>query len=695
MTRATLKLTVVALCAFTVESALAEYTTNYANVDVSRWNCLLCEFESYTGTNGELSVASILTTDDSDRFGRNGSFERAGTRSALIAEVEVNGARGWIVNASATNVGLESNDVAIELKGARSLEAKFRFQQYRRLNESEALTPFRQTNDGLTLGSNWQQDRQTHGFTNLATANRQIELATTRRLLESTVSIEVIPRIELLLFQRSTSKVGVQETFRDGFLQSTALPKTIDQESISNRVQISYRDRRMNAAWSRTNSSFQNSEPVLQWESPYQFGLSTNESANAFSQEHFSDTLDIRWSLPLNSELRVHERRGETRTEPRSLRYGLGALIADTEPVQLFAEHDYRSRRIVVTTDLNDDVELSASRLSYELKDLRASESLTPALGGLFLTPQRSLRLGDQKRLESEIGLFYRPDSGMRVISRIWESSRTRVNQEITRNQSRGLELEFAQPTFDQWEMFTTARIESRDGSMFQGGTINNPHTRRFHQADMKRHAWSAGMRFLFNEDADFVALSVDRERREFPESVLGLTDSEARGLTLSSVFRMGKRMVTDMHVASNRQFAEIKGSQSLDLSMPWNYSSDDVVNSVGLNLLIEPINKFVDSMFVDYTLSDGHAGMETLFDSSKSSFPDQISRHESIDLSVRFAEIHETTIEARIYIEEYEASDWSIDELTQTSLSNVLTMARNNPSYENTLVSLRVNRSF
>ena len=110
---------------------------------------------------------------------------------------------------------------------------------------------------------------------------------------------------------------------------------------------------------------------------------------------------------------------------------------------------------------------------------------------------------------------------------------------------------------------------------------------------------------------------------------------------------------------------------------------------------MIEPINQFVENMLVDYTLSDGQANMESHFDSSTSFFPDQISRHESIELSVRFEETFGMTIEARIYIKKYEASDWSIDSVTQTSLPNVLTMAHDNPSYENTLFSVQVNRSF
>lgn len=695
MNRTILNLSVIVLCALPLRSALAEYSTNYSSVDVSRWKCLLCEFESYYGMTGQLSVSSVLTTDDSDRFGRHGSFERAGTRSVLDARIGVNRMKGWVVDASARNIGLDSNDITIDIKNPHSLEAKFRFQQYRHLTESEALTPFRRTNGRLTLDSSWQPDLQTNGFTSLATTNSQIELTTTRRLLESTVSFDVIPRINLSLGHRSTSKDGTQATFRDGIFQSTALPKTIDHDSVANQMQISYRDRRLNAAWSRTNSTFENFEPLLQWESPYRFGLLENESANAFSHEYFNDTFDVSLTLPRNTQLRFHDRRGETKTMPQSLKYGHGSLIRDSEPIHLFAERDHRSRRVLLITALTKEIELTSSRLHYEFKDLRPTEALTPALGGLFLTPERTVRPGDFNRQESEIGVNYRPDSGVHLLSRIWRNTIKRKRQEITENETQGLEIKLTHSIDERWETFSTLRSESRAASTFQAITTNNLYTRRFHQANMKRRGVSGGTRFLFNDGSDFVSLAVDLDRRDYPKSELGLTGKEILGLTFGYGLRPSKRVVVDGHVASHRQSAEIDGSQSLDLSMPWTYTSDDVINSVGVKLMVEPDNRFVDNIRVDYTLSDGQSDLETLFDGATRLFPNQNSRHESLDASFNLREFRGVSIEARVYFEKYDARDWSIDSVTQTSLSNVLTMAHDNPSFENSLFSLQLNRSF
>ena len=695
MKRAVLKFVPLTTCVLVYAAVLGEYATNYANVDVSQWKCFLCEFEAYEGTTGQLSVASILTTDDSDRFGRNGSFERAGTRTVLVARVGVNRTNGWVVSASATNVGLDSNNFAIKIKNPRSLDATFRFQQFHRLTESDALTPFHETNGHLTLGSDWQRDLQTSGFTSLAARNRDIELATTRRILESTVSIEVVPRIELALSHRSATKEGVQETFRDDILQSTALPKTIDNESATNRIQIAYRGRGLTAAWSRSKSTFENLEPLLQWESPYRFGLSENESSNAFSHDHDSESLDVRLSLPGTGMLRFHERRGETHTEPQSLKYGFGSPINDVEPVQLFAKRDYRSRRFLLTNQLNKDTQVSASRLQYELEDFRPVNELTPAIGGLFLMPSLALRAGDFKRQEFELGLHYRPVTGTRVLSRIWEHTSLRTNQEIAENQIRGFEVKLTQPVFNRWETFTTLRSESRRSSEFQDMTTNNPNTRRFHQAAMKRRVWTGGTKFSPLEQGHFVSLEVGLDRRDYPESVLGLSDEELRGLTLAYSLRIGKSMVTHGYVASHRRSSAINGSQSLDLSIPWVYSSDDVVNSAGLKFAFEPFNRFVDNIHVVYRLSDGQAKLATMFSDSMRYFPNQISRHESIDVKVGFGEIYGLSVKTRVYLENYQARDWSIDNVDQTTLASVLTMARDHPSHENTLISVQVERSF
>ena len=695
MTIAPIRRALLLACIFAYEGAFSEYVTNYNHVDVARWKCLLCEFEAYTGTNGRFSLASLTTTDDSDRFGRHGSFERAGTSSVVNARMYLSATSGWLLSASARNIGLDSNDIAFDIENAGFLEAKFRFQQYRRVAESDALTPFHETNGRLTLDSDWEKGSGTSGFTRLAMSNRHLELGTTRRLLESTLRVDVIPKIGLSLGHKSTSKKGTQATFRDGIFQSTALPQTIDHESVVDQVQVSYSDQRLNAAWTRSKSIFENFEPLLQWESPYRFGVLENESANTFSHEHVSDSFDVRVSLPRDGELRFHERRGQSASNPQSLKYGHSPLITESEPVRLFAEREFHSRRLLISTALSSEIDVSISRMFYEISDLRPLETLTPALGGFFLLSARSLRPGDHKRMTSTLLASYRPDSKTRLFTRVWENSLTRTNQEIEENVTRGLQLSLIRPINTQWEALATLTNESRGASVFRNITTNNSYTRRYHQADMTRRVWSGGVNYKTSEKYNFVSITVDLENRAFPDSVLGLDGWKARSLSIRYGFRLGERLLADGHVASHRRSTEINGSQSLDLAMPWTYSSDDVVKSAGLKLMIEPHNMLVDNILVDFTLSDGQAELGTLFEDSTSFFPIQISRHKSIDVLVRFKEIYETSIEVRMYVENYDGRDWSIETLNQATLANVLTMASDNPPYNNILFSLAVHRSF
>ena len=48
------------------------------------------------------------------------------------------------------------------------------------------------------------------------------------------------------------------------------------------------------------------------------------------------------------------------------------------------------------------------------------------------------------------------------------------------------------------------------------------------------------------------------------------------------------------------------------------------------------------------------------------------------------------TTITTKIYIEKYDSKDWSIDNIAQSSLEQVLTMNRDPPPYRNILLALR-----
>ena len=694
MSRSHVKLALICVSALLHQVAFGEYATNYTSVDVSRWRCLLCEFETYVGTSGELATRAILTTDDSDRFGRDGSFERAGTRTALNGRMGVTRSNGWLVSASATNIGLDSNDIALGIKGSRSLEASLRFQQYRRLTARQAMTPYRSVNGRLALGPGWKSAFQTHDFENLETSNRLIELATTRRSLASSFSVEVIPNLTLSLEHSSISNEGVQETFRDGILQATALPKTIDRESVSDRIQLAYRTERLNAAWTRTQASFENFESLLQWESPYQFGLTTNESANAFAHAHENDTLDVSLALSLDSQFRIHERRGTTTTRPKLLRYGSGPFIEDVDPVHLYAERELRSRRWTYMTALPSDVEIAASHSSHDIKDFRPHDALTPALGGLFLTPSRLLRPGDMTRRQNDLAISYRPAMNFNVRAKAWKATLNREAQEIATNDTRGVELKLTQPIQSRWSPFMTLRRESRTGSAFQAVSTNNPHTRRFYQADMKRHVWTSGLSFRLRDNNDVLSIAVELERQGFTDSRLGLTAMDYRGLTLGYGSQLGARVAAEGHLASYQRRAAIDGSQSLDLTMPWQYASDDRVNSAGMRFNIEPFLESMTNLTFDYTLSDGRVSLATIFEDATSVFPNQISRHESFDLVAGLRGFYGTTINARIYVEQYDAGDWSLNALGQTTLTNVMTLGRDFTSHTNTLISLAIRRN-
>ena len=91
-------------CLISTAYGLAAYEVNYSAVDTSRWQCRLCEFENYRNTNSEFSVSSFLTTEDSDRFGRDGSFARAGMRTAFDIDLGKTWANGWFLNLHAMNV---------------------------------------------------------------------------------------------------------------------------------------------------------------------------------------------------------------------------------------------------------------------------------------------------------------------------------------------------------------------------------------------------------------------------------------------------------------------------------------------------------------------------------------------------------------------------------------------------------------
>lgn len=679
----------------TCVSGGASFEINYSKVDISRWSCRLCEFDRYADAIGAFSISSLVTTEDSDRFGRDGSFETAGMRAALDAEFAKAWSKGWQLDVEAMNLGLDSRAVAVKLNGAMSLEARVALNRYRRVVESEALSPFRLRNQRLVLDDDWQSDYRTSGFASLESANRSIELASLRERLISGIRFAPVRRVVLSFERQREAKTGIQETYRDALYQSTALPRTIDQSTVLNRFRAEYRSDAVNAGWTREHTRFSNHAPLLSWQSPYLNGLSENQSANASSYRHRSQTVDARVSLPTIGMVRFHARSGRSQSDARALAYADNEVLRERLPIDIDARRNFRSRRVVANSKSFGDLHLQASYSLFKIEDDRSILRLTPALGGIFLTAPEQLRLGNLKRVKAEIALNYGAPQRMHLQSRIWTNSINRVQQEILRNETRAVEVKFSRPLVDRWNLVCSLARQNRSASEFLNLTSNNPNARRFHQAHSRRDSWSGGFRFTPLSRKGFVIVEVDGARTHFPHSIIGLQDLRSDGLVVSYRLLHGRNVNVEGYFAKHKRTSAINGSESFDLTRPWTYLTTDDVVSGALRLAIEQPGPRIERLHFDYKHSDGMALYRTLFRGVHEAFPNLISRHDSVDIELRFKAIGNISVATQIYFEKYDTQDWLIDGVAQTSLERVMTMNRDRPPHRNVLFSVMLTRTF
>ncbi len=172
----------------------------------------------------------------------------------------------------------------------------------------------------------------------------------------------------------------------------------------------------------------------------------------------------------------------------------------------------------------------------------------------------------------------------------------------------------------------------------------------------------------------------------DYENSDLGLTDSRELNLSADASLILNEKASISLFL--NRE--NIESSQKGFSIAEWSADNDDTVTTAGIGVKYQAIEDKLD-IGADYM----HARSRGEIKVAGSDFPDLETERDTLKLYATYRIKDDISLHAAYWYEHYDSDDWYLDGVEPDTISNVLSLGEESPSYNVNALGLSVRYTF
>lgn len=696
-----------------------------------------------TEVRSEIEFGVGHVSDGSFKFGKYTGLEKDGAFGVLDVDIQKRGphdgdsARYWSFTGS--NLGLSSRDARIEYGEQGNYKVFLEYDQLPTFRSDSAQTAF----DGaggtnLTLPGGWVASGTTAGMTQLLPNLKDVDIEHERRRLGVGYAQVLARGWNFETRYRHETKEGLKTVGAvignsGGNPRAVILPEPIDYVTQQFDVALKYADRKKQFQMGYYLSLFNDENSSLTWQNPFAAIAGWDASAgyaaggqgrlhlppdNQFHQFSLMGGYNFTERTRVIADLALGRMTQDTEFLPYTVNPTLAASI--TQPLPR-SSLDGR----IDTTLLNLRLASRPSALfywnagyRYDDRDNKTPRDEYVYIGGDSQT-QNTAATSDRRRFNEpysykeqqlKLDVGYRPAARTDVTAGAQRSETERTfseREEATENTvSLGLKRTFAE-TLDGGVRVSRA---DRHGSTYRGeepflssyapgytatvpgGWENHPDMRKYFLADRIRDKLALFANYMPAERWT-VGANASYLSDDYDASELGLTQSSIRSYTLDVSFIPSETVTTyafytyddlrsdqDGHSFSG---GAVKLTQAADPTRDWFVKHRDRVDTLGVGFKRTLIKDRID-VGTDYVYAKSEGKVDITAGSSLTTapLPLSVSRLNALGVYGTYRWKKDWSVKARYWIENYESSDWALDNVEPNTLANVITLGEDSPDY-------------
>ncbi|MYD98021.1 MAG: MtrB/PioB family decaheme-associated outer membrane protein [Gammaproteobacteria bacterium] len=666
---------------------------NYAKVDLERWQCSLCPFETASYREGEWLVGAVHVAEAEPRFGRDSGLDKAGSRAKLGIGYRSMADDGMAVGLDGTDLGLHSRAVRLHIRDPQRFEFRLAHRGLPRRVSNDGRVPYG-GRTSLALPMDWIRAFDSRDLTALRTSGSSVNHATQRDRTSATVRYLGGRRWWAEAGLSRETKEGTEETFADFLYQATALPKPIEHRTEENHVSIGFDHDRLLVTATYRSARFRNRDEVLEWDNPWR-GPAVPQGRKALAPDNDADTLSLVSRARIGRRTTAHATltRSEVTQNDPFLPYTTNSAIA-IAPLRA----DNLAGRITtfagtfnLASQVTDRVRVSIRHQTRDRDNHTPTLTLTPVLGDAYVPATVTSRAYSFDTAKTEARVHYALTNAVKVELGA-DTSRIRRNAtEVRGNDGRRSWATVTANSPGGLQVRIGATSARRSATDFVPVTNNNPLTRRFHQAARRQREWTAGVRYERPEMGLSLGLQANDRRARYPESTLGLGRNDDSTWSGDITYTPNPRVTAIAYFSTEESSSLTVGSP---IAQPehdarWRYTSNDTVDTTGASLVLRGFLQDRLELELDYVRSNGGAHYVTERMDEPSYFPTLVSDLESLDVRLRYRWQNRSTVVVRYRRDDYRAADWAFLGSDLDAVRNLIPFGRAAPDYVNGLFSL------
>lgn len=668
-------------------------------VDTSKWRCKFCEFEE--GRSGTLDVGLGYVSHDSFKFGEYTGLNKKGAYFVGDGAVRSRDKEANYWNLDVSNIGLDSRELRAETGKQGKYKLFLDYDELPHFISDSASTPLLGTGgNSLTLPPGWVRAGTTSGMTALNANLHDVDLETKRKRVSVGASLISDSNWQYNVKVRHETKEGTMRIGGPFYFGSTQLVMPVDYVTDQVDVSASYATEKWQARFSYYGSMFRNGNDALTWQNPFTAlatGADTGQLAappdNQFHQlsvtaayqftEHTRGAADIAIGRMTQNESFLASTLNTSLSVAALPRSSLNGRVDTTNAdFRLFSDVSDRLRLNATYTYNDRDNKTPQASYGWVTTDTFVNTSRTNLP---YSFTQNALKLSADYRLmpriKTSVGLDY--DTHERTFQEVDKTQETSLWGKAVARAHENLDLTF--------KLAHAYRSVSSYHVVPQIDPAENPLLRKYNMADRQRD--TGGLRTdITVSDAVNVGFGVDYSSDQYPNSTIGLTGDNDVNVSADLSFILSKSTSLQFYLDREQLTSKQSGSQAFSTA-DWSAQNQDTIDTAGVGVKHTAIKNKLD-LGADYSLSHTR-GEITVTSGASSSFPDLITRLDTIKLYARYQIEKNVSLHGAFQYEHYRTDDWALQGVTADTISNVLALGEVPPSYHIGVVTLFLRYKF
>ena len=672
---------------------------NYDHVDTSRWRCRLCPFELATAARGSWRAETLAVADGHARFGRDNGLERAGVRGNGDACYAIRASDGRRFEFDGADLGLDARQLRLAAgeAGGSGIVLQWREMPHHVGTADDYVGT---ADDYVGTADDYVGTADDYVGTAdelTAAGDRAFDYATKRRRRDATVAVAPTPSTRLEANYVREAKTGLVETYADRLYRATGLAKPVAHTTEELGGRAAYSSPTWLLAAEVRRLWFRNANKALEWGAG-------QASRVALAPDNDADTVSLIGRAALGrTRLHANATWAWQRQHDAFLPYTRNEALQPPPLPSRGLDGNVRNFAAAAHLDTRITRRLRFDFGHRERERINTTPTLlfTPVLADLVVMLPLENRAYSIRQRDTRGRIRYRLGSRATIAVGARSSWLQRQPAEIAENDERDAWFDITARLGGGFAAAVRAGQATRKASAFEPSTRNNPRTRRYHQAARTQERMRARIDYRPKAiDAAF-GFAVDWTEDVFPDALrgadsagsqLGLRRNRDRGWSAEAALAPSAKLsLSAFHDVRNADSAT--GGYQAYPSADWRYATADRTRTTGLRVRARGLAHPRLDVDVAFNQSRGRGQYETAVQNDAYRFPDLVSDHRSLALTVAYRLRPRTAVALRWYREEYASADWALADVAPTTMRNVLAFGRSAPNYANSYVGVSLQR--